>query len=247
MVIWVQNDPTIPIQKGLQCDGKKDFTFHFSYYEGNLINSNGTFVPDNYEFPVFDDDLNVFLLNPNSIASFKILNSIILSIIRSIVKHICGTKSYNWCLLYKNDHGNDAEQYKFVGGYLVANMVQCPMKKHHVHHQDRRRTIGKLNLEPRIEFGHCLGTWTAIMDLFMSNGTINVLWRNLDVKYAFQTNTISSEFKIQNRENNKSKLTRPVQNRENGKGSITIGRTQNGRTQNGRTQNGRKQKGRKRG
>ncbi|KAH9527747.1 hypothetical protein DERF_001752 [Dermatophagoides farinae] len=49
---------------------------------------------------------------------------------------------------------------------------------------DRRRTIGKLNLEPRIEFGHCLGTWTAIMDLFMSNGTINVLWRNLDVKYA---------------------------------------------------------------
>lgn len=75
---------------------KKDFTFHFSYYEGNLINSNGTFVPDNYEFPVFDDDLNVFLLNPNSIASFKILNSIILSIIRSIVKHICGTS--NDCL-----------------------------------------------------------------------------------------------------------------------------------------------------
>ncbi|KAH9521959.1 hypothetical protein DERF_001749 [Dermatophagoides farinae] len=66
------------------------------YYEGNLINSNGTFVPDNYEFPVFDDDLNVFLLNPNSIASFKILNSIILSIIRSIVKHICGTS--NDCL-----------------------------------------------------------------------------------------------------------------------------------------------------
>ncbi|KAH7641821.1 hypothetical protein HUG17_4866 [Dermatophagoides farinae] len=26
---------------------------------------------------------------------------------------------------------------------------------------DRRRTIGKLNLEPRIEFGHCLVTWTA--------------------------------------------------------------------------------------
>ncbi|KAH7645030.1 hypothetical protein HUG17_0568 [Dermatophagoides farinae] len=26
---------------------------------------------------------------------------------------------------------------------------------------DRRRTIEKLNLEPRIEFGHCLVTWTA--------------------------------------------------------------------------------------
>ncbi|KAH7642426.1 hypothetical protein HUG17_5471 [Dermatophagoides farinae] len=26
---------------------------------------------------------------------------------------------------------------------------------------DRRRTIGKLNLESRIEFGHCLVTWTA--------------------------------------------------------------------------------------
>ncbi|KAH7639499.1 hypothetical protein HUG17_3532 [Dermatophagoides farinae] len=34
----------------------------------------------------------------------------------------------------KNDHGNDAEHYKFIGGYLVTNMVQCPMK-HHVHHQ----------------------------------------------------------------------------------------------------------------
>ncbi|KAH7644812.1 hypothetical protein HUG17_0350 [Dermatophagoides farinae] len=28
-------------------------------------------------------------------------------------------------------------------------------------YSDRRRTIGKLNLEPRIEFGHCLVTWTA--------------------------------------------------------------------------------------
>ncbi|KAH9497865.1 WD repeat-containing protein 36 [Dermatophagoides farinae] len=112
----------------------------------------------------------------------------------------------------KNDHGNDAEHYKFIGGYLVTNMVQCPMK-HHVHHQayiglncrnnlfaienmiisrrftgwnaylkiimDCRRTIGKLNLEPRIEFGHCLGTWTANIGS-ISNGTINVVWRNWD-------------------------------------------------------------------
>ncbi|KAH9506510.1 hypothetical protein DERF_011239 [Dermatophagoides farinae] len=42
--------------------------------------------------------------------------------------------TYNWCLLYKNDHGNDAEHYKFIGGYLFTDMVRCPMK-HHVHHQ----------------------------------------------------------------------------------------------------------------
>ncbi|KAH9497868.1 WD repeat-containing protein 36, variant 4 [Dermatophagoides farinae] len=78
----------------------------------------------------------------------------------------------------KNDHGNDAEHYKFIGGYLVTNMVQCPMK-----HHDRRRTIWKLILEPRIKFEHCLGTWTANYGS-ISNGTINVVWRNWDVKYG---------------------------------------------------------------
>ena len=105
----VQNDPTIPIQKGLQCDGKKISFFcklNMIFCADICVNNNvefyfilvlrRKFVPTNYEFPVFDDDLNVFLLNPNSIASFKILNSIILSIIRSIVKHICGTS--NDCL-----------------------------------------------------------------------------------------------------------------------------------------------------
>ncbi|KAH7646800.1 hypothetical protein HUG17_2338 [Dermatophagoides farinae] len=54
---------------------------------------------------------------------------------------------------------------KFIGGYLVTNMVQCPMK-HYIRHQDRRRTIGKLNLEPRIEFGHCLGTTPSIISIY---------------------------------------------------------------------------------
>ncbi|KAH9516731.1 hypothetical protein DERF_007452 [Dermatophagoides farinae] len=35
----------------------------------------------------------------------------------------------------KNNHGNDAEHYKFIGGYLVTNMVQCPMK-HYIRHQN---------------------------------------------------------------------------------------------------------------
>ncbi|KAH9501183.1 hypothetical protein DERF_012043 [Dermatophagoides farinae] len=39
--------------------------------------------------------------------------------------------------------------------------------------------------------------------------------------YIIQTNTTSSEFKIQNRENIKSKLTRPVQNPENDKSKLT--------------------------
>ncbi|KAH9497594.1 hypothetical protein DERF_005736 [Dermatophagoides farinae] len=34
----------------------------------------------------------------------------------------------------KNDHGNDAEHYKFIGGYLVTNMVRCPTK-HYVRRQ----------------------------------------------------------------------------------------------------------------
>ncbi|KAH9516687.1 hypothetical protein DERF_007412 [Dermatophagoides farinae] len=127
-------------------------------------------------------------------------------------------ETYNWCRLYKNDHGNDAEHYKFIGGYLVTNMVRCLMKlsgnflislsindsntyisqrpeldwivgaiirlvylfllglflkfynhqieirlmiMFEINSADRRRTIGKLNLESRIEFGHCLVTWTA--------------------------------------------------------------------------------------
>ncbi|KAH9506048.1 hypothetical protein DERF_010794 [Dermatophagoides farinae] len=48
---------------------------------------------------------------------------------------------------------------------------------------DRRRTIWKLILEPRIKFEHCLGTWTANYGS-ISNGTINVVWRNWDVKYG---------------------------------------------------------------
>ncbi|KAH9506514.1 hypothetical protein DERF_011241 [Dermatophagoides farinae] len=33
---------------------------------------------------------------------------------------------------------------------------------------DCRRTIGKLNLEPRIEFGHCLEHGPRILDLFQT-------------------------------------------------------------------------------
>ncbi|KAH9497867.1 WD repeat-containing protein 36, variant 3 [Dermatophagoides farinae] len=50
-------------------------------------------------------------------------------------------------------------------------------------YHDRRRTIWKLILEPRIKFEHCLGTWTANYGS-ISNGTINVVWRNWDVKYG---------------------------------------------------------------
>ncbi|KAH7640361.1 hypothetical protein HUG17_7828 [Dermatophagoides farinae] len=64
MVIWVQNDPTIPIQKGLQCDGKDS---HISFFR-NLYKFNGDITVPwiIMNSCAFDDDLKRILLNPNS-------------------------------------------------------------------------------------------------------------------------------------------------------------------------------------
>ncbi|KAH9520649.1 hypothetical protein DERF_004348 [Dermatophagoides farinae] len=78
-----------------------------------------------------DDMFATFATRCIRIGSILILDSIITHLLTKFKTIFESVFAHRRMLL---DHGNDAEQYKFVGGYLVTNMVRCPLK-HHVRHQ----------------------------------------------------------------------------------------------------------------